>query len=63
MAGTTSSATSNGHRSFPENLLKAAGRQITRRVPRGDLDQRDPDYIRERLTPYFEGAEGDRVKG
>jgi 1-acyl-sn-glycerol-3-phosphate acyltransferase len=53
MAGTTTDASSNGHGSFPENLLKAAASQITRRVPRADLDQRDPDYIRERLPSLW----------
>src|SRR5688572_4281626 len=47
---------------LPERLLKAVARQVTRRVPEADLDERDPDYIRERLpglwllsSLYFRG--------
>src|SRR5437588_3548478 len=30
-------------------LLRGAASQVQRRIPRADLDERDPDYIRERL--------------
>ncbi len=30
-------------------LLRAVGSQVSRRIPRADLDERDPDFIRERL--------------
>ncbi|HWT93157.1 MAG TPA: 1-acyl-sn-glycerol-3-phosphate acyltransferase, partial [Solirubrobacteraceae bacterium] len=43
-------------------VARAAAGQVARRVPRGDLDDRDPDYIRERLpgvwllaSLYFRG--------
>jgi len=51
----------NGHVAVEEsgagesdsNLLGRAVRglagQVTRRIPRADLDERDPDFIRERL--------------
>jgi 1-acyl-sn-glycerol-3-phosphate acyltransferase len=38
---------------LPERLLKAVARQVTRRVPEADLDERDPDYIRERLPSLW----------
>ena len=51
-----------GEPPLPERLLKAVARQVTRRVPEADLDERDPDYIRERLpglwllsSLYFRG--------
>jgi 1-acyl-sn-glycerol-3-phosphate acyltransferase len=34
-------------------VLRAAGDQIARRVPRSNLDDRDPDYIRERLPSMW----------
>ncbi len=47
---------------LPERLVRALGRQVTRRIPAADLDERDPDYIRERLpglwllsSLYFRG--------
>src|SRR5919198_868362 len=58
----TATATSrNGHRttpiseeepqpqSLPGRLIRALADQVTRRVPLADLDERDPDYIREAL--------------
>jgi 1-acyl-sn-glycerol-3-phosphate acyltransferase len=48
--------------SLPERLLKALAGQVTSRVPPADLDERDPDYIRESLpglwllsSLYFRG--------
>ena len=48
--------------SLPGRLLKALAGQITSRVPPADLDERDPDYIRESLpglwllsSLYFRG--------
>ena len=38
---------------LPERLLKAVARQVTRRIPEADLDERDPDYIRERLPSLW----------
>jgi 1-acyl-sn-glycerol-3-phosphate acyltransferase len=32
-----------------ERAVRALARQVTRRVPAADLDERDPDYIREKL--------------
>jgi 1-acyl-sn-glycerol-3-phosphate acyltransferase len=37
----------------PESLLRAAGRQLARRIPRSNLDDRDPDYIREQLPSMW----------
>src|SRR6478735_9076787 len=48
--------------SLPGRLLKALAGQVVRRVPPADLDERDPDYIRESLprlwllsSLYFRG--------
>jgi 1-acyl-sn-glycerol-3-phosphate acyltransferase len=48
--------------SLPGRLLRALGGQVARRVPQADLDERDPDYIREALpgmwllsSLYFRG--------
>jgi len=48
--------------SLPARLLKALAGQVTSRVPPADLDERDPDYIRESLpglwllsSLYFRG--------
>jgi len=38
---------------LPERLLRAVARQVTRRVPEADLDERDPDYIREYLPSLW----------
>jgi 1-acyl-sn-glycerol-3-phosphate acyltransferase len=50
------------HGSLPGRLLRALAGQITSRVPPADLDERDPDYIRESLpglwllsSLYFRG--------
>jgi 1-acyl-sn-glycerol-3-phosphate acyltransferase len=47
---------------LPEQLVKAVAGQVTRRIPSANLDDRDPDYIRERLpglwllsSLYFRG--------
>src|SRR3712207_5313199 len=52
----------DGGGGFPERLVRALGRQVTKRIPAADLDDRDPDYIRERLpglwllsSLYFRG--------
>jgi 1-acyl-sn-glycerol-3-phosphate acyltransferase len=84
MAGTTTSASRNGHHGgddvhariagddppakdggggwLPERAVRAIGRQIARRIPAADLDDRDPDWIREKLpalwlssSVYFRG--------
>ena len=33
----------------PAALARAAARQVSRRIPKADLDERDPDYIRDHL--------------
>ena len=38
---------------LPASLVKAAGRELARRIPRSDLDERDPDYIREQLPSMW----------
>jgi 1-acyl-sn-glycerol-3-phosphate acyltransferase len=38
---------------LPERLLRSVARQVTRRVPEADLDERDPDYIRESLPSLW----------
>ncbi len=34
---------------LPGRVLRGVGDQVQRRIPRGELDERDPDFIRERL--------------
>ena len=47
----TEAAQRNGHRARgPVGIL---ARQVSRRVPRADLDERDPDFIRERLPTLW----------
>jgi 1-acyl-sn-glycerol-3-phosphate acyltransferase len=48
--------------SLPERLIRALANQVTRRIPEANLDDRDPDYIRETLpglwllsSLYFRG--------
>jgi 1-acyl-sn-glycerol-3-phosphate acyltransferase len=55
------SSSSNGHMTTPTDtpdrgwqaalsrVLRAVSDQVGRRIPRADLDERDPDFIRERL--------------
>ena len=46
----TNGSISNGHRpSVISGLGQLVAQQVTRAIPRADLDQRDPDYIRETL--------------
>lgn len=40
-------------RSLASRALREVSRQITRRIPRADLDERDPDYIRENLPLFW----------
>jgi hypothetical protein len=35
--------------SLPTRLVRGVASQIQRRIPAADLDERDPDYIRENL--------------
>jgi 1-acyl-sn-glycerol-3-phosphate acyltransferase len=64
-----STASSNGHSPHGEDttadarggsligrLLRGAAEQVERRIPRADLDERDPDYIRERLPMMWLAA-------
>jgi 1-acyl-sn-glycerol-3-phosphate acyltransferase len=50
-------ATANGDGIAPSSLARRALRelsqQVSRFVPRADLDERDPDYIRERLPLFW----------
>ncbi len=60
----------NGHVTLPEpdvrpdeskpslmgRLLRGVAEQATRRIPRADLDERDPDFIRERLPMLWLAA-------
>jgi 1-acyl-sn-glycerol-3-phosphate acyltransferase len=55
----------NGHAGFPQErrrtadpslvsrVLREIAEQTQRRIPRADLDERDPDYIRERLPQLW----------
>jgi 1-acyl-sn-glycerol-3-phosphate acyltransferase len=66
-ARTTTSARRNGHEPAapieppapppPDSLLTRAWRELAgavqRRIPRADLDERDPDYIREQLPLFW----------
>ncbi|HUZ29749.1 MAG TPA: lysophospholipid acyltransferase family protein [Solirubrobacteraceae bacterium] len=45
----SSSSSSSGSGSLPGRLLRGVTGQVQRRIPRADLDERDPDYIREQL--------------
>ena len=38
---------------LPAGIARAFGRELTKRVPRSDLDDRDPDYIREQLPSMW----------
>jgi 1-acyl-sn-glycerol-3-phosphate acyltransferase len=40
-------------RSLPDRLLRSVAQRIQERIPRADLDERDPDYIRERLPTLW----------
>jgi 1-acyl-sn-glycerol-3-phosphate acyltransferase len=39
----------SGPRALAVRALRQVSHQVSRRIPRADLDERDPDYIRERL--------------
>ena len=39
----------DGQRPLPERIIAGLAEQITSRIPPADLDERDPDYIRENL--------------
>lgn len=45
----SSSSSGSGTGSLPGRLLRGVAGQVQRRIPRADLDERDPDYIREQL--------------
>jgi 1-acyl-sn-glycerol-3-phosphate acyltransferase len=42
--------------SFPSRAMRALAGQVSRRIPRADLDERDPDYIREKLPQLWLAA-------
>src|SRR5437764_15012973 len=64
----TANRQSNGHVTVPEGeasagntslitrVLREVADQATRRIPRADLDERDPDFIRERLPMLWLAA-------
>ena len=43
----------NGLLGLPEAALRFAGEQVAKRIPSSNLDDRDPDYIRERLPSMW----------
>jgi 1-acyl-sn-glycerol-3-phosphate acyltransferase len=45
-----------GRRSLVTRVLRGVADQATRRIPRADLDERDPDFIRERLPMLWLAA-------
>jgi 1-acyl-sn-glycerol-3-phosphate acyltransferase len=60
--GGTADGNGGGLLRLPEQAVRAVARQVAKRVPTADLDNRDPDYIRERLpglwllsSIYFRG--------
>src|SRR5581483_4425739 len=42
-----------GERSLVSRLVRGVAEQATKRIPRADLDERDPDFIRERLPSLW----------
>jgi 1-acyl-sn-glycerol-3-phosphate acyltransferase len=48
-ASTNGSVNGRGGTALPAALGQSLAQQIQRRIPRADLDERDPDYIRETL--------------
>jgi 1-acyl-sn-glycerol-3-phosphate acyltransferase len=48
-ARTNGSVNGSGGPGLAENLGRAIAQQVQRRIPTADLDERDPDYIRETL--------------
>jgi 1-acyl-sn-glycerol-3-phosphate acyltransferase len=62
LTGASEDAGPSGASGLPERLIKAIAGQISRRIPAADLDDRDPDWIREKLpalwlssSVYFRG--------
>ena len=55
LGGDTEAPASDGGGLFglPEAALRFAGAQIAKRIPTSNLDDRDPDYIRERLPTMW----------
>jgi 1-acyl-sn-glycerol-3-phosphate acyltransferase len=45
----SASEAGRGDGSLPGRVLRGLADQVTRRIPSADLDERDPDYIREQL--------------
>jgi 1-acyl-sn-glycerol-3-phosphate acyltransferase len=43
----------DGQRNLAERIIGGVSDQIRRRIPTADLDERDPDYIRETLPTYW----------
>jgi 1-acyl-sn-glycerol-3-phosphate acyltransferase len=44
-----SGLTAGALNALPGRILRGLGSQVQRRIPRGELEERDPDFIRERL--------------
>src|SRR5205807_535782 len=42
-----------GARELASRALREVSHQVSRRIPRADLDERDPDYIREHLPLFW----------
>jgi 1-acyl-sn-glycerol-3-phosphate acyltransferase len=42
-----------GAKALASRALRGVSHQVKRRIPRADLDERDPDYIRERLPLFW----------
>ncbi len=43
----------SGAKALASRTLREVSRQVTRRIPRADLDDRDPDFIREHLPLFW----------
>src|SRR5581483_2790524 len=64
----TATGSRNGHATFPDEerqaaagwllsrLLRELAEQTQKRIPRARLDERDPDYIREKLPQLWLAA-------
>jgi 1-acyl-sn-glycerol-3-phosphate acyltransferase len=52
-AETPAGESGGGLLGLPEAALRFAGRQLSRRIPKPNLDERDPDYIREQLPSMW----------
>lgn len=53
LGGEDATGERTGGGGLPERAIKAIGRQLARRIPAADLDDRDPDWIREKLPALW----------